>query len=201
MIWSTCVSWESGNLILRIPSRERFKAFPWNEGREIPLKKSWHCQLLSWHQSSVPISWESVCSLAWCNLRLCITSGLVNRWWLCLCLCTTFQSNHYVMYQPLKLWFWYSTDTPLISFQCPCDQSVCRFSLSQEKIPHGQHCIIAHCQISHWPLNREGSLVKSGSRFNQTTSPFTLCCYNWLWRNDCYKCCYRDAGRIQIGLF
>lgn len=138
-----------------------------------------------------------VCSSAWCNLRLCVTSELVNRW-RCLCLCTTFQSNHYVTHQPLKLWFWYSTDTPVISFQCHCHQSASTFSLSQE-IPHGQYCI-SHCQISHWTLNREGALVKPGSRFNQTTTPFTLCCYNWLWRNKSYKYCYRDAGRIQIGL-
>lgn len=130
----------------------------------------------------------SVCSLAWCNLRLCVTSELVNRWWWCLCLCTAFQSNHYTTYQPLKLWFWYSTDTPVISFQHPCDQSVCRFSLSQENIPHGQHCT-SHCQVSHWPSNRESVLVKSGSWFNQATPPFTLCGYNWLWRNKCYKCC------------
>lgn len=48
---------------------------------------------------------ESVCSLASCNLRPCVTSQLVNRWWQCLCLCTAFQSCHYIMYQPLKLWF------------------------------------------------------------------------------------------------
>lgn len=56
----------------------------------------------------------AVLSLAWCNLRLCVTPELVNRRWLCLWLCTAFQSNHYIKYQSLRLWLWYSTDTPVI---------------------------------------------------------------------------------------
>ena len=62
-VWNTRVSWELRNLIPRIPPREHFKAFPWNEGRKIPIEKSWHCQLLSWHQPSVPTSQKSGCVL------------------------------------------------------------------------------------------------------------------------------------------
>lgn len=83
----------------------------------------------------------AVLSLAWYNLRLCVTPELVNRWWRCFCLRTAFLSNHYITYQPLNLRLWYSTDKPVISLQCPCD-----FSLPQEMTPHSQHCPV------HWQI-------------------------------------------------
>lgn len=104
----------------------------------------------------------AVLSLTQCNLRLCVTPELVNRRWWCLCLCTAFQSNRYVTYQSRRSWLWYSTDTPVISFQRLCGQGAHSFSLPQEKIPHSQHCT-AHSHISRWPLNREDALVKFGS--------------------------------------